>query len=127
MLLGIVVRRCQIQEEAGCRGIDAAARLGSCRVASRAAVGLRGQTHRCLRRIHGSRANERALHPTQLHAPFEDKFHFIRCVIEEAIDRARGVIVTSILVLLGGFFLRNRSAILSHEKQNVVIYVKKTR
>lgn len=48
-------------------------------------------------------------------------------MIEEAIDRARGVIVTSILVLLDGFFLRNRSAILSHEKQNVVIYVKKTR
>lgn len=69
MLLAVVAGRCQVQEQTGSRGVHATAGFSGRGVASGTAIGLRGQAHRRLRRVHGSRANERALHPTQLHAP----------------------------------------------------------
>lgn len=71
MMTHVVAARRQVQVEAGGRRVLTAAGLGAGGVAAGAAVGLLGrQAHRRLRRVHGPRADERALHPAQLHAPF---------------------------------------------------------
>lgn len=71
MMTHVVAARRQVQVEAGGCRVLAAAGLGAGGVAAGAAVGLLGrQAHRRLRRVHGPRADERALHPAQLHAPF---------------------------------------------------------
>lgn len=61
----------QIQVEAGRGRVLAAAGLGAGRVAAVAGLLVGRQAHRRLRRVHGPRADERALHPAQPHAPFE--------------------------------------------------------
>jgi len=60
----------QIQVETGRGRVLTAAGLGAGRVAAVASLLVGRQAHRRLRRVHGPRADERALHPAQLHAPF---------------------------------------------------------
>lgn len=60
----------QIQVETGRGRVLTAAGLGAGRVAAVAGLLVGRQAHRRLRRVHGPCANERTLHPAQLHAPF---------------------------------------------------------
>jgi len=61
----------QVQVETGCGRVLATAGLGAGRVAAVASLLIGRQAHRRLRRVHGPRADERALHPAQPHAPFD--------------------------------------------------------
>lgn len=78
MVTQVVPAGRQVQVEAGGRRVLAAARLGARRVAAVARFLVGRQAHRRLRRVHGPRADERALHPAQLHAPFEVPISAIR-------------------------------------------------
>lgn len=71
MVTQVVPARRQVQVEAGGCRVLAAARFGAGCVAAVARLLVGRQAHRRLRRVHGPRADERALHPAQLHAPFE--------------------------------------------------------
>ena len=71
LMAHVIPAGCQVQVESGCGRVLAAAGLGAGRVAAVAGLLIGRQTHRCLRRVHGPRADERALHPAQPHAPFE--------------------------------------------------------
>lgn len=71
MMTNVIPAGRQVQVEAGRSRVLAAAGLGAGRVAAVAGLLVGRQTHRRLRRVHGPRADERALHPAQPHAPFE--------------------------------------------------------
>jgi len=70
LMTHVVPARRQIQIETRRGRVLTAAGLGADSIATVTGLLIGCQAHRRLRRVHGSRANKRALHPAQLHAPF---------------------------------------------------------